>query len=249
MTMKYWQTNKQHILYQDGLQPKAAHIPFDIDLFEPEKLLAAKKVYATANGRGTSYFFKNNDQDWILKHYWRGGLMGKICKDCYFSLPAAVAGIKQTRPFLELNLLHNLEQLGLPAPKPIAGRICYRGLCYRADLITGTIPNSQSLVQALQASIDSELWKKIGRTIALFHRHNIYHDDLNAHNILIDSQQEVFLIDFDKGKQVSSTAKGHWKQENLGRLLRSLNKEKSKGSITCFTEDEWKQLLTGYRQP
>ena len=48
------------------------------------------------------------------------------------------------------------------------------------------------------------------------------HADLNAHNILFDSNGRGWLIDFDRG--VLRIPATHWRERNLKRLLRSLLK-------------------------
>ena len=64
--------------------------------------------------------------------------------------------------------------------------------------------------------------EKIGQTIAKFHHHQIYHHDLNIHNIMLDIENEVWLIDFDKcGIRQGS----NWKNSNMARLKRSFEKE------------------------
>jgi 3-deoxy-D-manno-octulosonic acid kinase len=82
----------------------------------------------------------------------------------------------------------------------------------------------------------------------MFHRHNIYHDDLNANNLLIDNNNKIFIIDFDKGKIITDEKikSALWKTKNLQRLLRSLNKEKAKNYKLFYTEKNWKILLKGY---
>ena len=240
-----WQEGGQHILYRADLQlpPTGTTTAFDPTLFEPARLKADHKIYGSARGRGTSYFLQEQDQRWILRHYRRGGLVGKFCRDWY-----AWQTFANTRPVRELQLLALLEQLKLPAPTPVAGRVIYQGLGYRADIITGVIDNSRSLVQTLREPPGPELWGKIGATIKRFHRHNIYHADLNAHNILINDQQEIFLIDFDKGRQRNAAGDHPWQQQNLRRLQRSLMKEKSGNRIGHFGETEWQKLMKGYRE-
>ena len=40
----------------------------------------------------------------------------------------------------------------------------------------------------------------VGKTIKKFHEKAIYHPDLNVENIMIDDDENVFLLDFDKFK-------------------------------------------------
>ena len=83
-------------------------------------------------------------------------------------------------------------------------------------------------------------WIAIGRCLRRFHELGVCHADLNAHNILIGTGAElpaepvppdaplpvpryerVFLIDFDRG---TLRKPGFWKDDNLVRLRRSLEK-------------------------
>jgi 3-deoxy-D-manno-octulosonic acid kinase len=258
MTIKTKSVGKQHIIYHQPVKTKSG-IQSDVrddlillsgSLFNPEYLLRQQKIYRQAMGRGRTYFFKHEQQDYVLKHYWRGGLVGKVNADFYFwnILNRQELQLQQTRAYQEFALLTSLAELKLPAPTPIAARICVSLLGYRADIITATLPNTQSLVQTLNKAISDKVWFDIGVKIAMFHRHNIYHDDLNANNLLIDNNNKIFIIDFDKGKIITDEKikSALWKTKNLQRLLRSLNKEKAKNYKLFYTEKNWKILLKGY---
>ncbi len=75
------------------------------------------------------------------------------------------------------------------------------------------------------------------------HNAQVNHTDLNIHNILIDDQQQVWIIDFDKCYQQSGEA---WKQGNLDRLKRSFVKEVGKRDIS-WQQGDWQPLLEGYQ--
>ncbi|MFI4878332.1 MAG: glycoside hydrolase family 20 zincin-like fold domain-containing protein, partial [Steroidobacterales bacterium] len=67
------------------------------------------------------------------------------------------------------------------------------GLFYGADLITRRIANAQTLAECLAAGrLDSELAEETGALVARFHRAGIWHADLNAHNVLVTSD-ELYL--------------------------------------------------------
>ena len=260
MTIQTKNVNNQHIIYHQPAMTKSdPHsdvrdnlVLLNSSLFNPQYLLRQQKVYRQAMGRGQTYFFKHEQQDYVLKHYWRGGLVGKLNADFYFWNPFNEQPIQlqQTRAYQEFALLISLAELSLPAPTPIAARIFSSTLGYRADIITVTLPNTQSLADSLTEAISDDTWFDIGVTIALFHRHNIYHDDLNANNLLIDNNNKVFIIDFDKGKICSDirTNSAPWKTQNLQRLLRSLIKEKSKNNCLSFNDEDWQKLLKGYQK-
>ena len=224
----------------------------EIENFNPEMLSAqywqAKNaVTGSAQGRGTTWFVQHNNQgseqikQWVLRHYYRGGLIGKIIKDSYF-----FTSQKNTRAAKEFALLAQLQTLALPAPKPIAYRVARHGLLYRADLLSSRIENAQDLVVILSKQVISdELWKKIGSTIKRFHDNNVYHHDLNAHNILVNEQQEVFLIDFDLGEMRTSN-QASWQHSNMQRLHRSFRKEHNRLSHFNWQEHHWQTLVAGY---
>lgn len=197
-------------------------------------------ITGTAQGRGTTWFIGHQDQDWVLKHYYRGGLIGKVLKDSYW-----FTQLEHTRAIAEFKLLQHLSALSLPAPTPIACGVYRSGPCYRADILTSKIKYSKDLVGILtQQSIDNSLWKKVGQTIKQFHNEGIYHHDLNIHNILIDDDEKVWLIDFDRAKVITPDI--NWQQANLDRLQRSFYKERGKLSPFYWQEEQFEQLLLGY---
>lgn len=68
------------------------------------------------------------------------------------------------------------------------------------------------------------------------------HRDLNASNILL-VEGCTYLIDFDKGRLVGHRSKASWKQKNLRRLRRSLDKL---SGPTVAIDSAWSRMLTGY---
>jgi 3-deoxy-D-manno-octulosonic acid kinase len=65
-------------------------------------------------------------------------------------------------------------------------------------------------------------WAAAGATIARFHRFGARHADLNAHNMLVDNDEQVWLIDWDKARREGGP--GAWCDAVLARLERSLRK-------------------------
>ena len=66
-------------------------------------------------------------------------------------------------------------------------------------------------------------WMAVGAAIARCHRQRAHHADLNANNILLDREQQPWIIDWDRGR--IETSAGAWMQRVLDRLQRSLTKE------------------------
>ncbi len=228
--------DNQHILYD---VERIANI--EAFSFDPDQLQARGALRGTAQGRGNTFFFQHEGALLVLRHFRRGGKIAALAKDRYFW-----SGLQRTRAWREWHLLEKLHAMGLPVPLPVAARVIRRGLCYRADLVTQCIPNSVSLAQRLrQGPLDEMVWSKVAYTLYRFHTLGVYHSDLNAHNILLDVQDEVYLIDFDKG-EMRRPASG-WQQQNLARLLRSLNKLKLlEGDDFAFTDADWSLLVRIY---
>jgi 3-deoxy-D-manno-octulosonic acid kinase len=75
------------------------------------------------------------------------------------------------------------------------------------------------------------------------HNENVNHTDLNIHNILIDNNENVWIIDFDKCQVEHSTG---WQSANISRLKRSFLKEQDKRQIK-WQEIDFEALLDGYQ--
>jgi 3-deoxy-D-manno-octulosonic acid kinase len=166
-------------------------------------------------------------------------LFGKLVADSYW-----FTGWEKTRSYQEFMLLNHLRDAGVNVPRPIAARVQKSGLVYKADLLSEKVPNARDLVTILQEKpINDELYRKIGCEIRKMHDVQVNHTDLNIHNILIDDQEKVWIIDFDKCYQQSGNS---WKQGNLQRLKRSFEKEVTKRAIK-WSELDWQPLVQGYQ--
>jgi 3-deoxy-D-manno-octulosonic acid kinase len=209
--------------------------------FSPDFWQQQQAIEGQALGRGVTYFIHYQQQHWVLRHYYRGGLIGRILHDSYL-----FTGYHNTRAVAEFNLLHYLHQQQLPVPEPIACKISRQGLRYQADIMTKRIENAQDMVSLLQqAPLNREHYYAIGQTIAQFHLAGVYHHDLNCHNILIDHQQRIWLIDFDQGKL--RPPHPQWQLNNLNRLKRSLLKEQKKLASFHWHLHDWQYLYEGYQ--
>ncbi|WP_301098891.1 3-deoxy-D-manno-octulosonic acid kinase [Otariodibacter sp.] len=213
------------------------------DLLNCKDFSQSDRLLGSSTGRGITWFLDTKSElsiNSVLRHYYRGGLFGKLIKDSYL-----FNGIKNTRAYQEFKLLEKLTQWNIPAPYPLALKI-HRFLCfYQADILLGRIDNTQDLSQFLQASaLTDGQYHAIGQLIRQLHNHQVHHSDLNIHNILIGKNDGKFwLIDFDKCKIQSGE---DWKQANLSRLKRSFYKEKERLNIH-FSEKNWEALLAGYK--
>lgn len=209
--------------------------------FEPASYPGAPEAPGYAGGRGSTLFIRHGDQDWVLRHYHRGGLMGRWLDDEFPWL-----GLQRSRPWREFQLLEELARRELPTPRPVAARVLRSGLIYSADLITVRIPDVVPLSTRLaERGLGDGGWHDVGRLIGRFHAQQVFHADLTAHNLQIDSDDRLYLLDFDRGRIMGSA--GGWRRGNLERLHRSLRKISADGCVR-FGERDWELLLAGYAE-
>ncbi|MFQ3206423.1 MAG: 3-deoxy-D-manno-octulosonic acid kinase [Glaciecola sp.] len=212
--------------------------------FDPNWLTAENLITKTASGRGFVYFFFALGESCVLRHYYRGGLVAKLSNDKFIS-----KALEQSRPYKELNLLAKLHSAGLKVPKPIAARLKRTSFAYTADIITAAIPNAQELHEyILKQPLKHSIWEKIGATLHKMHDLQACHDDINVKNVLLQEDAEqsktIYLLDFDGCRIRDGDA---WKNANLARFKRSLEKQKARYSPYYYEDDCWESIERGYR--
>lgn len=227
--------NGQAALYANA----AAGVEVTMPWFEPRYWIAREAVVDQHAGRGVALVFQQEGRRFLLRHYRRGGLAARISADRYLWL-----GEARTRPLAELRFMLRLHAAGLPVPRPVAARYEQQGMGYRADIITEYLPETRTLAERLDAGeIGLPTWAAIGRCIRRFHDHGVCHADLNAHNILLRGDDEVFLIDFDRA---SRRRAGMWRDANLVRLRRSLDALEDRRAQRRFDDTQWQCLLAAW---
>lgn len=236
MSRRFEKTGRSMIVYDNSVVSQITEELFDCDYWGD-----VEQAPGYSGGRGATLFIEHEGDAWVLRHYHRGGKIGQVLADQFFFFGAA-----RTRPVLEYDLLDHMYRLGLPSPQPVAARYVRTGLYYTADLITRRLPGVQPLSNRLtQAPLDDVVWERIGRCVGRFHANNIFHADLTAHNLQISDADEIYLLDFDRGRVMPRA--GEWRQNNLDRLQRSFMKVSQDGSI-AFTGEHWDRLMEGYRK-
>jgi 3-deoxy-D-manno-octulosonic acid kinase len=227
-----------------NLPPDAAE-----SIFDPQFWRARGELIAAAAGRGSAWFIAYRDhqfgdhqsggRQWVLRHYRRGGVIARLSPDRY-----VWAGEDRVRAFAEWRLLDIMWQRGLPVPKPVAARYQREGPCYRCDLITERIVDAEPLSSALaRGALAESAWRAVGAAVARLHHAGVDHADLNAHNVLLDADGAVSVIDFDRGRL---RAPGIWVTRNLGRLRHSLAKISRGLPPGRYSGQEWEWFMAGY---
>ena len=211
------------------------------NLFDPDWLRTSGYWQGDTQGRNRAHLFRYSERDMVLRHFHRGGLIGRLNRDLYIR-----SGAANSRAFREFDLLSSMRSEGLPVPRPVAARYTPGGLLYRADLITLRIPDARPLQDILlQRRVTPRLWRGVGAAVRKLHDHKVFHSDLNCRNIMIDGHDGVWLIDFDKCARREA---GSWMQGNLNRLRRSLKKTAASNPEFNWAESDWDDLDAGYAQ-
>jgi 3-deoxy-D-manno-octulosonic acid kinase len=208
--------------------------------FAPEYWLAEGRAEPVPAGRGSAWFLRTGREQWVLRHYRRGGFIASISADRYCYL-----GEARVRAFNEWRLLAFAAAQGLPVPQPVAARYRRAGLAYTCELVTVRIDAARPLSAVIgEGPLTARAWREIGVIVRRMHELGIDHADLNAHNVLLDRDDAVSLIDFDRGRRRPA---GHWADSNLARLHHSLQKITAGGVAGRFSAANWQYLLEGYR--
>lgn len=223
----------------------------DAALFDTAHWRAAGALTPADRGRGGAWFLRPavlgvaTTEEWVLRHYKRGGLVARWNPDRYLWLNE-----EATRPFREMRMTAALHAAGLPVPAPVAARYRRAGLHYRADLLTVRIPGVRTLSAAL-ADWPLPVWTAVGACLRRLHAAGAWHADLNAHNILVGMPDAalpvVHVIDWDRGRLQGAPLADGAARGNLLRLQRSLQKlALEAGWRSADAAAAWTALQTAY---
>jgi len=133
----------------------------------------------------------------IVKNYTRGGLLRHINRRTYLKL-------SRYRCEAEFFLLNYLSGIGVNVPEPVAFayKLKWFGGFYHAWIVTREIENAVTLARlSIQAPDRAKaVMGDLVRQISILVENTIHHVDLHPGNVLVDDQNRVFLIDFDKAR-------------------------------------------------
>ena len=122
----------------------------------------------------------------------RGGLLGNFVRQSYVNLG-------KPRSRIEYEQMEKARSAGISVPEPIC--FAFRGKAfYTAWLVTREIENQRSLARLSMMDTESAISavKKLAPQMVLLMNNRIYHKDLHPGNVLVDKNNKVYLIDFDK---------------------------------------------------
>jgi len=153
----------------------------------------------------------------VIKYYRRGGAIRHLIKKRYLKCG-------KTRCQIEYELLQKVRSLGINAPEPIA--FAYRGrLFYQCWLVTREIQDHQTLAQLSRSNEEQARMalKGVIKQVSMLIKNKILHADLHPGNVIVDNQNQVYLLDFDKGG-VFPGDKNALKTRYLSRWNRAIQK-------------------------
>src|SRR5699024_2991061 len=124
-------------------------------------------------------------------------------------------GEQKTRSWAEFEVMRYLYDLEVPVPEPIWASWHRHGFYYRAALATERVLGARTLASTLNQVSP----RPVARAIKKMHDAGVFHADLNAFNILLDAEQAVWLIDFDRARRCRQLSFAQ-RKNNLRRLQR-----------------------------
>ena len=153
----------------------------------------------------------------VIKQYMRGGFIRHLVKRTHFRMD-------KTRGQKEYEFLQKVRAFGINTPEPVA--YAYIGsLVYKAWLITKAIDQPVSLAQLSVAdkSRTQQVMDSVMDQVQALIEHKILHVDLHPGNVIVTRENQVILIDFDKGR-IFSGSKNKLQQRYLDRWQRAIIK-------------------------
>jgi len=150
------------------------------------------------NGRSAARFLALGS--WgkvVIKTYRRGGFWGKLFISRFY------LRLGRTRPEQEFLRLQMVRRLGVRAPRPLCFAVHGRFL-YTGWLVSQEIEHNRSLAEL--AIEDPERARavipELVRQMQTLIEAGVFHVDLHPGNVLVTPDNQVFLIDFDKSRDV-----------------------------------------------
>lgn len=224
-----------HILQDPARTPQLEVRQFSLDYWQDR---AGTETLASGRGSG-SLGIDLDGQRAVLRRYYRGGAIGKLLTDQYLWL-----GRGFSRPWRERHILERARRARLPVPEAIGACVCRSGIWYRAALITAFIDDTETLTLRLRRSrLRRDSWAELGRLIKRMQAEGIRHADLTTDNLLIDSHNRFYIIDFDRARIMNRL--DDWQWLTLYRFKRSIAKRNRESALN-FSEDDWQAFMDSY---
>ena len=175
----------------------------------------------------------------FVRKYLRGGLVRHLVRDRYLLRPP--------RPIRELIATESARAAGCRVPIVHAVAIEERGLFYRGWIVTSAIESGRAYIDEFARSEPAArgaLLSAAGSAIRDLNDAGVYHPDLNGHNLRIDADGEVAIIDFDRAR-IAAPRSHRLGEKGRDRFWRSLRKLTAERGL-ALDEHERRWLERGY---
>lgn len=177
-------------------------------------------------GRSPAYRVDAAGDEWVVRHYWRGGAIGPLLDDRY---PVG----RMPRPFRELLASHAARERGVPTPRVIAAVVYPGRAFYRGDLATAYVPDSADLAEVTfgdrrgQPEERAAAWRAAGVLVRVAAERGLRHPDLNLKNVLLYGPRDsplACVLDLDRARLEDGPLRPVDRDAMVGRLHRSRRK-------------------------
>jgi 3-deoxy-D-manno-octulosonic acid kinase len=156
----------------------------------------------TLPGRRPAFRIDAAGDEWVVRHYWRGGAVAGLLEDRY---PVG----RMPRPFRELDVSARARERGVPTPRVIAAVVYPAGPFYRGDLATAYVPDSADLADVTFGGNRRseperiEAWRAAGTLVRIAAERGLRHADLNLRNVLLtwsEAPPLACVLDLDRAR-------------------------------------------------
>jgi hypothetical protein len=169
-----------------------------------------------------------------VRQYLRGGLVRHFVRDRFLLRPP--------RPIGELEATETARAAGCRVPIVHAVAIEERGPFYRGWIVTSAIDGGGPYIDALLGAGEERratLLSAAGSAIRALNDAGVYHPDLHGHNLLLDADGEIAVIDFDRAR-LGEPGDRRLAQQGLDRFWRSVRKlSAAAGCEIAESERRW----------
>lgn len=155
----------------------------------------------------------------VIKGYVRGGLLR-------FARSPIHMRWGRTRCEREFDVLQKVRQLGIAAPEPLAFAWRGGGRWYRAWLFTRLIEGTRTLADISRADENRArvLAERLAPIVELLILKGVFHVDLHPGNVVVDEDDKIYLVDFDKARIVTGREHEQLAERYLCRWRRAVIK-------------------------
>jgi len=181
------------------------------------------------------HFMKKGAEADIYLGVWFGRESVAKCRvKKKYRVPQLDLALRTSRTVQEAQLIHEAKKAGVPTPTLFF--IDQPGATLIMEFVKGE--KIKDMIERMRYETAREVFRKVGKDIAMLHRAGIIHGDLTTSNMILTRGEQVVFIDFGLG---SRSEKVEDKGVDLHLLKRALQSTHHKRAEDCF-----QSVLEGY---